>query len=864
MTLFRVTPMLVLAGVLLLSGCHRDTSRDQDAANRMLRNALQLADAGRISAARDSAARAAELFQNTENEDGLGEAHRLLGELEGSEAAFGNAFAHYGAAIQHFTTAGDKVGVLSAELAMMDLSVRMGREDEAYVRGEDLLRLANVTHDTERARIVSGALLPIARTLGKNDEVATLLKTQMHLADSTADLKRSAWLMDQRGITELAAGSAPLSAATFLEARTTADRARDTALDLAIAIHLGQAYIRMGNIPDAISTLADAVGRTDSLGSGGHLRQELLLRLGNVLLRARRFTEAIRTFQSALTASHETGNALARRYALLQLGNALRQSDPASALPIARQALTGLDENAPPSLAAFAYGTAGLCELAANQPVDAVTSLQSAVAATEREWRHPTDDVFADCEEAVVGAGRTPWHDELTDLLLRMGKNQEALTTALRRSAWNLFRDLDRITPAVEDQTLGALLGRWHAERASCNGAEDLLLRSWISLAGARERAASVAATYARSRADAKALASEIASVRKPMECFVSPSAPSATDLQQALPEGAQLLLYGTTSRTLQIFVVNKEEITAHSVSIARSQVAARCTAFLDALGGQAVEIDSLTDYQPRQLSRALLDRAGELYELFLRPVERDLGSARSVLIAQSADLPFLPLGGLRRNGIAGTSLIERFPVTYVLPSTLTGVPVPGGPVKDLLAFGATGFSGRDGEYEVRDIKASFNDARFYFGPGVSLATLSSQHADLAHLVLDVRWDEERPSNSCVWMSDPQSGVIKGVPIGDFVRIPAFPAVEIHNLARDCSAAAARLPVIPFAAGSRLVILNCAGTGRKSTKGFVEALSTELASGKGVAAAYRSAMLDIVKRPDAVPPFWMPFILWSN
>ena len=33
---------------------------------------------------------------------------------------------------------------------------------------------------------------------------------------------------------------------------------------------------------------------------------------------------------------------------------------------------------------------------------------------------------------------------------------------------------------------------------------------------------------------------------------------------------------------------------------------------------------------------------------------------------------------------------------------------------------------------------------------------------------------------------------------------------------------------------------------------------------KGVSEAYRSALLTISRRPDALPVFWVPFVLWQN
>ena len=631
-----------------------------------------------------------------------------------------------------------------------------------------------------------------------------------------------------------------------------------------ILIHLGRAYEASGNLPDALSTYFSALPLAERSHADRAVQQEILFRTGNALIAAKRNAEAVGYFQAALGVSKERGDELARRYALLQLANALRLVNPQAALPIVRQALDGLNDGAPPSLAAYANGVDGLCALAANQPVDALASFHQAAEVTELEWSHAEGDLFADCRRAVLGRGRAPWHDEEIDLLTRMGRNDDAVTVALRRSAWLLFRDGDRIRPTVGDASLQAMVDRWHAMRALCNGAEEQLCRSWSSSAGAREQAAQVSRVLTQTANEAHTLSEDIIASRKSLGCFVSGRAPSGQELKRLLPEGTVLILYVATSRSLISFVVGRQMLSVHTVSGTQVQFGARCSAFTDQLRILAMRADSLTDYKPKQLAQAVTDEASKLYELVVRPVDRDLTTARSVLIAEANDVPFLPVSVLRRGGTVGTSLIERFPVAYVFPSLLQSGSINDPIVNRIVAFGSSGTSGRDAEYELRDIKVTFKEAGFHFDPRANLSELNSEQADFAHLALDLHWDNSRSANSYVSMYDPASEVIKKRPVGDLVGIPAFPAVALYNLSADAADAAGRFAMIPIGAGSKIVILNCAGSGRKSTKGFVDAFSSELHGAKGVCEAYRSALLTIIRRTDALPAFWMPFVLWMN
>ena len=821
-------------------------------------------DRGLLSAARDSLGKAIDYFKSAGSDGGLGGAEELLGDIDGSVASFDKAFDHYAAATRLFRSAGDKVGVRAVTLSVMDLYSRMGLEEEAFARGEEALRLAQVSNDRASIDEMTKALIPLCRTLGRREIEEQLCKRLSCEADSLGDKKRGSWVIDQEGLSAFVHGDGVSAGEKFEKAIDLMEQTGDTARAIPEIVHLGRAYESIGNFPEAISAYLGAMPLSERSRADRIIQQELLFRLGNALLVAKRNGEAVGYFQSALSLSKKLGDEFARRYALLQLANTLRSVDLSSTTPIVRQALDGLDENAPPSLVAYAYGTEGLCALARNSPIDALSSFQRAVEAMERQWRHDGDDLYGDCQRVVTGPTSTPWHDEAVDLLLRMGKNDEALGFALRRDATILFRKLARVRPAVEIESLQGLLDRWHASLARCTGAEDQFQHSWSNAAGAKERAAAVANVLAENAMEIRSLGADIVTSRKTLASFVSKRSPSVAALQQLLPEGTRLILYGTTTRSLQIFVVSKQTVVAHSVTTVRTQLTGRCTELMDQLSMLSRKVDSLTEYQPKQVGRTVSDLSSGLYEIFVRPIEKDLRQARSILLAEDGNLPFVPVGSFRRSGIPGTSLLEQYPTAYVLPSMMTGSNVKDPIVNDVIAFGSPGTSGRDAEYELRDIKVSFKDARFLFDPGATLAVLSKDHADLAHLTLDVHWDASRPSNSFVTMLDPSSGVMKPQPIGAFVEMPAFPAVVLHNLSREATQAAGTLGSIPFGAGSRVVVLNCAGTGRKSTKGFVDAFSIEVHSAKGVGEAYRAALLGIIRKPDSLPSSWMSFVLWNN
>ena len=193
-----------LAGIA--AGCSRVASKDEEIGNRILRNAAPLMDRGLFSAARDSVTRALEFFRSANADDGIGAAEQTLGDLESAAAGFDKALDYYASSVGHYRSAGDKIGMRSVTLSVMDLYVRMGMEEEALSRGQDALRLAQLSHDREAREGLESALLPLARTLNNRDLEEQLLGDLQRVADSTSDRKRASWVKDQMGLSALGRG----------------------------------------------------------------------------------------------------------------------------------------------------------------------------------------------------------------------------------------------------------------------------------------------------------------------------------------------------------------------------------------------------------------------------------------------------------------------------------------------------------------------------------------------------------------------------------------------------------------------------------------------------------------------------------
>ncbi|HEX9006387.1 MAG TPA: CHAT domain-containing protein [Bacteroidota bacterium] len=852
---------LAVGLAVLHAGCGREPFREQEA-DRLLAKAADLADLGALHASADSARAALAIFTEFEREGRMADAERTLGDLAASAASFDSALVWYGHAVEHYRGQADRAATRSVQLTIADLYRQLGNEEEAFNRDDEALRVAGVVNDIFGVREITWAMLPLARTLDRTEVETRLLGDLMRAADSTGDRAFQARAHNEAGLSAFHHNDTAGAIRRFVEALGFSAQTGDSLFTATILRNLARAYEVSGAFNEAMTSYTDALQRVDRLPAGRVLREQMLMEVGNAMLRQRKPAEAVRFFQAASASASGRGNTLARCYALLQLSCALRAALPDSAAALARSALALLQGASPPAAESYAYGTLGLAVLAANRPAEALEAFRRAMESAETSVRRRTaPDLLLDCERAAVGGGKAPWHGQAIDLLLRLDRREEALTVALRRSAWLLFRDLSQLSPAALE---GSLLDSWHSALAHRIGAEEQLDRALTVPSGRTERIAAVKAQLARASDQTTRFAAALIALRPTLAPFVSVAPSDVGTLQQRSADQTALVLWGTTRQTLHAFVISGKRIAAPVQRINRDQLGDLCRAYAARLQALGTGADSLLPAQMKKGDRSTPPEASVLFDLFIRPVERELAGMRAVLLAPSEDLPWIPLHALRRGTAAGTSLIERLPVSYVYPPLLNAAPAPSGPVKTPAAFGHPGTTGRDVEYELRDVRGFFRDAPFLVGPQAIVDSIAAMRGDLVHLALDLRWDPARAGNAMVALPDPRTGVVKGYPMTELTRITGFPSMAIFNCSGEAQGGASGIAALPLGAGLRAVILNGLATGRKIDKAFGEALYSGLQSGLAFDEAYRAALLDILPRKEVTLPYWASFALWER
>ena len=798
----------------------------------------------------------------------VAEETRLLGDIAAAGASFDSAFSWYALSLGEFKALADRSGARDITLRLAGLRRRMGEERKAYTMYVEALRLARVFHDDEGVRDILWAMLPCARVLDEQEEESGIIRELLQGYTSAGDVAHQGAVFLAWGDGKVMRRSFDRGAEDYLRALMLADQARDSLLAVRSALRLAMAFEGAGRLRDALTNYAECLKRSDRTRGAAGIRLEALMRVGNLYLRGRQFTEAIRFFRAALSSARASGNSVAEGYLLLQLGNCEAESSRESAL---RSYKAGMEVfRVSGSAAGMAYSSLclGNLFLRNNQPTDALGYFKRGVEQSESvQMSRPEDDLFLSCEQAYFGARRTPWHDEAIDILLQLGRYDEAFWYADRRNNWGLHSVLGALDARPRDDSLRMRLEEYRDARAREIGAE----RQCLDIASGSLKAADLAAGARAEREKAFAAMNESAEAvvrrNREFEPFVRIGSIGLTEAARALPAGTALVEHILTRRSLYAFVVTGGRSGVYVAAFEKDRVFDLSREFVELLVLREAYADSSRPQQGAIESR-LRELNSPLYGAFIRPIEGAIAGVPDLTVVLPREVSALPLHALARPmQRTGGFVAEQHAVSY-LPSASAVLlrRARTGAVKEVVGVGCPGGTSWDVEYELRDIRAFYKDVRLYFDQQASLATLQKENEDLLHLAVRFQFNDPRPGNSFFILSDGESAEsIKHIPLGELLSLPPVPAVIVSDLDEHRLGIRPSEPYLFLANGTQEVVFTSTVPSRRAKKFFGEIFYTALLAGSDVRGAYRKAQLEMIRTADYAAAFtWAPFFLWGR
>lgn len=864
--LIPLTTAVIAAAILALGGCGGEAG-DTTTLDSALTRTENLVDAGKDREARQYLR--AELGAHTDIRQGKAAAAgwRVLAELYTAAALFDSAHMAYEKAADAYRGLAQRGHAYEMAIAAGDLDIRSGRPARARTQYEEALRLANVFGDSASAGLIRLALIPVYAALEDITAERDAVARSTAAARARQDRAMEARIAYAAGLAAASRRENDEAATTFLRTVTLADAAGDSLLATQALMQVGIALDRGGQSPEALTSFGSALSRTALLRYHTDLAAELLVRTGNVYLRSKDPAQATRFYQSAVRIANASHNALLEAYLMIQLGHAGLGADRAAAMQSFRSAYEQFRSFQYAPGTAYALTTLGALAEQENRSADALQLYTAAVAEEEHCLRVPDpSSVYRDCERSGLHAPIEEPSQALVALLLQLSRTDEAFAAQQRRNSRGLMLRLSPGVFRVGKADPDSVLSFCADQQAMHRGAEhqqELVLASASSHLTVRE---DILGVMQRTRVAIGEAAEDIARLTPALSPLATLPDVRPADIQKQVPDGCALLTFVPGRRSVSVAVITPTGSAVRVSVQPPDRIAQAIDAYCALLRAQTVSGESGGKPAPVQgVEMQTLTRT--LYEALILPVDPLLKPGTRVYVLFPEGMQPFPLHALRRAPLPGTPfLTERFTFHYLPSLRFPATPRTAGVPGQVTCVGFAGKSGWDVEYELRDIRFFFKDARMLFAQEATLDTLQRLHADVLHLAVDVRYGVSSPLAGWITLSDGASrDGSRAVPLTALTTIQPSRIVVVSSLAAGVPSFD---PLVPFALGangSGMVVMNCYLPTRGAKKAFGELFYTALLQGLPADEAVQKAQMGMIKGKEfSTPAAWAGFMTWSG
>jgi tetratricopeptide (TPR) repeat protein len=864
-----VCRILLCAWLLLLAGCTREPAPEEHQADQIFKQAKESFSKGKYRETRDLLRSANEMNRRLDRTRQVAEGYELLGRMYVSAAEFDSAMSFVSASLEQYRRLADRASVRALTLELASLHSLMGDDRRAFDIYTEAMRLAQLFEEDDGVREIRWAMLPAARALGKTELETQILASLTSAYAASGDRRQLARVHLEAGTIRLARRQYQAALEDLLRGLSLSEQARDSLLAIESLLQIARTYVEMGSLTEAFDTFTDALRRSDITQGAGHLREEMLARVGNIYMHRGQPSEALRFYRAALASAIKRRNRIAEGYLFIQVGHCelAQPGGREAAMRSFRAALDVFNDVRLPRGIAYAQASLGYASLLANQPVQAIEYFKGAVDHHEMShWRRPQDDLYVECEETFFSKAGESYYDMVIEQLLHMGRNDDAFWYMGRQLAREMFEVLSawELTSRRDDVTNA--LAEFRRARGIREGVERQLARLASSVSEEPGLIGNVQANLEPAARAMAAAAERVLALDPSLEPALRSRGLTLAEVQKLLPQRTVLLTHFAGRRTLHVFAVTSSRAAVQVAAVGRDRVVAMTREFASLLRERESYGDS-SDAQRRSADTRIRELTTTLYAFFVRPVDGDIAEAAQVIVVPARELIELPLHALSRTSArTDQHMIQRYAVTY-LPVT-TALTLPSKmmrPERTVVGVGHPGDTRWDVEYELRDIRAFYRDATLHFDQQATLETLHKDSADVLHLALAFRRSSDHPGTMHVLLSDGKStGTTREVQLGRLFSLPRNPAVIVSNL--DGSSRIDRSIALLFLMrGSEVVIMSQYPPTRKTRKFFGEVFYTSLLGGADGRWAFRATQLEMIKnREYASIHHWAPYTVWGK
>lgn len=339
---------------------------------------------------------------------------------------------------------------------------------------------------------------------------------------------------------------------------------------------------------------------------------------------------------------------------------------------------------------------------------------------------------------------------------------------------------------------------------------------------------------------------------------------PSLEAYQRSIPAAGTLVSYYATHTHLHIFILNRGSLRVHSQEIPQKVLNARTRSF-QRLISSSVLFESEENTLDPSLQREYDDHARWIYDTFLEPVLSITGGVQHILIVLPAGMHDLALHALRNPRGDNEYLVKDMRFSYLPSATvLTFQLQPPRRVSSIAAFGNPDGNDWDIDYEIRDIRGIYNNARLYLEANATIERLKEERGDILHFASEFFYQPKFPEHSHFSLTQDGSIAVRRFELKHLTGLHPFPNAVLYNSGDVVEGLSVIHPYLLYLNGSRSIIVNHWKREPRPAKWFNENVYSNLSIEYSFVDAYHEAQKTLISTPEySHPHFWSSFFLYS-
>ncbi|MBI3587379.1 MAG: tetratricopeptide repeat protein, partial [Ignavibacteriales bacterium] len=709
------------------------------------------------------------VFEQRGQNHTVAEVHRYLGQIHLAEGRLYTALGKFEISLSKTKKENDFRSEITINNLIGDSYYAMGVYHDALSYYGAARQLSSAFNDVQTKAEIEMKIGATAFVADRFEESLRSYLSALSYYQSNGNNASAAFALGRIGEIYARQNRYPEALNSLTQARTLIEKSNEPVLDARLRMNLGLVYKAQANLNEALRLFREAANTLRSKKIGREYETLLLFHIGNVYFDNGRYTDAKKYYADASGIARASGDRIAEGYAELCSIRCDEYMMPStgkmqatekiiqSFLQLARQ----FKECGHHAGESYAYAQAGRLYESIGNLSKSQDMLRQAVSLQEGTLGEFTQPEFhRPYQEYLKMRGKDDVYAQLASVLMQTKNHEEALRILERASSKTYYEVLQDAEVAVRVSTVSGDVNNCRTKLRELR----MLHIELSSLLSKRGNAAdeqwlnNLRLQIERLEQETKDLSARIMKVHPNYEPLVRSGSLKLQEIQNAIPRGTLAVRFLLAGSELHVFAISKTRFEVRSIIVTKEKLFSLVEEYKRLLNDPSVYTGTGGEASVPVMTR-FATLSTQLYDYLLRPV--DPLFERNLVIITSPEFENFPFHTIERQDRNGTVkyLVEITSVDY-LPSlsSFKFKTASSSRINDIVAMGNPTGKNWSIDYELRDIRSFFKEAKVLISREASWEKLRAAKADVLHLSTEFLMDEGRSVLGAIALSNGQTG----------------------------------------------------------------------------------------------------------